>query len=341
MPKKLVLCCDGTWDTADQREGGVLTPSNVARIHNAIADHSADGTEQRKYYHSGVGTEEHWWQRVAGGAMGIGLDKHIKEAYQWLGNNYQPEDRIYIFGFSRGAYTARSLVGMIHSVGLLNLSPVTGDKAREDVDRAYSAYRDETNADSQNAEFFAEGAKLPIHFLGVWDTVGALGVPDHMHLLGVLDDPKRYQFFNTRLTPAVKIARHAVAIDERRASFMPTLWEASTLEQHPDARQVWFPGVHCDVGGGYRETGLSDGALDWMIHEAQHAELQFRPGIVEEQDGRKEVIPNAWDVRHDSLTGIFAHLRNQPRNVPHLRSKNAEDIFHESALVRHELPAYH
>ena len=270
--------------------------------------------------------------------MGVGLDKHIKEAYHWLGKHYNPGDEIYVFGFSRGAFTARSLVGMIHTTGLLKLNDLDDSRSRKLVGLTYNNYR-EGNSKPVDADLtFDAGNKLPIHFLGVWDTVGALGVPDHMHGLSIFDDPWNYRFLDVELTSCIKHARHALALDEKRASFMPTLWNENSLAEHPDAKQIWFTGVHCDVGGGYQERGLSDGPLRWMIEQAQDVGLVFRDGIIKEKDWHKEVKPDPWGVRHDSTTGVFAHLPTQPRNVPNFQSQKQNEVLHQSALDRHGRP---
>jgi hypothetical protein len=170
---------------------------------------------------------------------------------------------------------------------------------------------------------------VPIRFLGVWDTVGALGVHDDLALLNLLDNLHDYTFHDTKLSASIHTARHAVALDEMRASFQPTLW---TAEPGQDARQVWFPGVHSDVGGGYRETGLSDGALLWMIQEAQLCGVEFRTAML------RQIAPNSLDVLHDSCSGAFKLLPTQPRSVPQLsRSKD----IHASAVARWTDPPIH
>ncbi|HZD53650.1 MAG TPA: DUF2235 domain-containing protein, partial [Woeseiaceae bacterium] len=127
--RNLVVCCDGTWNTAEQRHDGVPVPTNVVRLYNALAEKNEQGVRQLRYYHPGVGTEPGWWDRTMGGATGKGLDQNIMSAYHWLCRNYQSRDRIFLFGFSRGAYTVRSLAGMIACCGLLKLDKVKEDKA--------------------------------------------------------------------------------------------------------------------------------------------------------------------------------------------------------------------
>jgi uncharacterized protein (DUF2235 family) len=136
--RNLVVCCDGTWNTPDQRHDGVPVPTNVVRLYNAVAEQDGEGNLQLSYYHTGVGTEGSWWQRIAGGSFGEGLGKNIQSAYKWLGVNYLPGDRIFLFGFSRGAYTVRSLGGMIASCGLLDLSQVGHGEVWDRVGTAYT-----------------------------------------------------------------------------------------------------------------------------------------------------------------------------------------------------------
>lgn len=346
--RNLVVCCDGTWNTNDQEnDDGVPVPTNVVRFRNAIADQDDLGREQPVYYHPGVGTEGHWWDRLVGGGLGIGLDKNILSAYRWLAIHYRAGDRIFLIGFSRGAFTVRSLGGMIAACGLLDLGDAqTEEEQWERVNEAYAeGYRRKVPGwvQTRPVHLDEKGEPVPIHFIGVWDTVGALGVPNDMAILNLLDDPRRYRFHDTRLSGKVRHARHAVALDERRASFAPALWTEddgrtpkanvplADFESGAAAQsvlQVWFPGVHCDVGGGYWEKGLSDGALQWMMDEAHDLGLAFRDGM------RRQLRPDSQDVLHDSLSGGFKLFRSQPRSVPHIGAGQV----HDSAKSRHETP---
>ncbi len=332
---RLIVCCDGTWNTPEQREAGLPAPTNVVKIFNALAKVDAGGVEQRSYYHPGVGTDGNWWNRLAGGGMGDGLDKNVMSAYRWLAGAYRPGDDIYLFGFSRGAYTVRSVGGMIARCGLLDLSaPGLADKAVwKSVQTVFNAYRKRKELSDPALRFFrdVEGKRTEVHFIGVWDTVGALGIPDDLALLNLIDDPAKHEFHDLMLSDIVRHARHAVAIDEHRESFTPTLW-ANDVE-HPDVRQIWFPGVHGDVGGGYARAALSDGALVWMMEEAAAAGLAFRPGI-----GR-QLAPDPRGPMHDSLTGVFRSLKTRPRAVPRIEPEAEPAAFHVSALERHRDPA--
>lgn len=339
MPN-LIVCCDGTWNTADERTAGVPVPTNVVRLYNALAESDAGGVEQKRYYHPGVGSDGSLVAKIKGGAAGVGLDKNIMSAYRWLGANYRRGDKICLFGFSRGAFTVRSLGGMIACCGLLDLTEpaLAENDVWKRVQTAYDkGYRKRAAARSAWADagwtFHSESAAendVSIHLIGVWDTVGALGIPDDMALFNILDDPTDYAFHDTRLGKSVRHARHAVAMDEQRETFTPTLWVDAPAGA--DVRQIWFPGVHSDVGGGYPETGLSDGALRWMIDEAAALGIAFDDDMV------GQVRPDARAVLHDSCTGVFKLLRTRPRSVPNLDGPPAAGMLHESVLDRHRKP---
>ncbi len=339
----IIVCADGTWNTPDEKHGGLPTPTNVAKLYNAIADAKPAGPDkdvpQKAYYHPGVGTDGKWWDRIAGGGTGLGLSQNIMSGYNWLARNYAEGDNIFLFGFSRGAFTVRSLGGMISSCGLLDLEDLPDDGVWKRVEAAFTCYRDPKHNLARLAKFKFHNApdaehapkSTKIHFIGVWDTVGALGIPDDLAFLDLIDNPRDYEFHDTDLSEVVTIARHAVAIDEMRKSFAPTLWTGYPDDQ--DVQQIWFPGVHGDVGGGYYERGLADGALRWMMDEAasEKAGLAFRPNV------RKQLVDDEHDVLHDSCTGIFSALKTEPRQVPNLETVGA--AFHKSATGRHDDPS--
>ncbi|BDA82909.1 hypothetical protein Sa4125_04510 [Aureimonas sp. SA4125] len=340
---QLVVCCDGTWNTPGDKEDGLPAPTNVVKLYNSLAPVDAAGAEQKRYYHPGVGTDGDWWNRLLGGGIGRGLNRNIASAYRWLAGAYRPGDAIWLFGFSRGAYTARSVGGMISRCGLLD----TGDPEALDpevwkqVDALFQAYRAKTTLPATAERRFHNVAgeespfhSTPIHFIGAFDTVGALGIPADLALLHLIDDPTQHQFHDTELSPIVRHARHAVGIDERRQSFTPTLWTNRLVEPGaPDMRQLWFPGVHGDVGGGYGQAGLSDIALDWMMGEAEAQGLAIKPGA------RSQLRPSPQALMHDSLTGIFAQLKTRPRAVPRISGGDGETQFlHASVVARHDTP---
>ena len=270
-----------------------------------------------------MGTEGAF-DKALGGAVGWGLGEDIRDCYRWLAQRYEPGDRLFLFGFSRGAFTARSLAGMICRFGIVR--PDRRADREDSVDRVYlEGYR--KGRPLPGLEFHDDSAR--VEFIGVWDTVGALGIPDDKALLNWLDRPERYHFHDTSLSPNVRRARHAVAVDEQRGSFSPTLWDAGGAGEARDVEQIWFPGAHSDVGGGYREKGLCDGALLWIIEESANAGVLYRKSAIE------EISPNPRDVLHDSRTGLMKVLVTAPRNIPRLTTRGA---FHHSALDRHEDP---
>ena len=261
MGKRIIFCADGTWD-----EPGKDT--NVYKIYKALTT-SAD---QVPYYDDGVGSDGLLIQKLTGGAFGAGLYQKIKDGYTKISHVYEQGDEVYLFGFSRGAYTARSLAGMIAICGL-----PTENFTDDDVNTAFNAYRNK----DQRAQLLAElnktcdlyDAKLTM--VGVWDTVGSLGIPA---IFGGVS-PILYGFLDTSLHPDVLNAYHALAIDERRAEFPATLWTSSAPGQTME--QVWFCGVHCDVGGSYPAdsdgSALSDLTLAWMVSKASALGVQFAP----------------------------------------------------------------
>ncbi len=288
--KRIVICCDGTWQ---RLYNDSLT--NVALTARSVAPRDAHGRPQIVYYSPGVGASlggVSIWQ----GMTGADLDDHLLDAYLFLNLNYEPGDEIHLFGFSRGAYTVRSLAGLLRKCGVLWRAHV--DKARVALD----LYRQrELSADGFLAARFRAAhaiawplsskesldtptADLRIRYVGVWDTVGALGVPRVLPISIGLNE--RYRFHDTELSSAVQGARHAVAIDEQRAAFAPTLWTNIDKFNAPGAQarvaQAWFPGDHGGVGGGDAVRGLSNCALLWVLEGAEQMGLTLvrEPGSV-------------------------------------------------------------
>jgi uncharacterized protein (DUF2235 family) len=295
--KRLVLCCDGTWNRADQQSNDVPCPTNVIRIAYRVANRDGTGVPQITYYHQGVGTGN-VVDRYSGGAFGEGLEQNIFDAYRFLIANYEVGDQIFLFGFSRGAFTARSIGGMIRNCGILTRASIRlYRKALELYQSGDHPPDDEVSKDFRQAHSITGVDSIPIHFIGVWDTVGALGIP----LRGLRGLTRgKHQFHDIELSGTVRFAYHALAIDEHRAPFEPTPWffkpkEGQTIEQ------VWFCGVHSDVGGGYAEAALSDLALDWMLGKAREAGLALDQAAL---DGN----PLKGDPRgtlHDSKGGLY------------------------------------
>ena len=331
--KRLIICCDGTWDAPDQSANGLPAPTNVFKLSNCVVRGEANGIEQLVYYHTGVGSTGNRIQQWLGGAMGIGITRHICSAYHWLALNYEEGDEIFLFGFSRGAFCVRSLASFL-DYGLLDLVGLSPKEGWHRVHQTFSSgYREKLHDTTQWAEptwrFFHNGSPPEIQFLGVWDTVGALGIPDTLRFTNIFDRPSHWQFFDTELKPHIKTARHAMSLDEMRASFTVTRW--INCPTHGDCKEVWFPGVHADVGGGYGRSGLADCALLWMMEEAAQAGLILKTGI------KKQLSPDPLSILHNSYQGFFAKLPSRPRNIPEICTENNQ-LFHPGVFQRQHSP---
>jgi hypothetical protein len=339
MPKRLVLCCDGTWNTADQERDGRPCPTNVTKVALGLADHGG-GLEQRVYYQKGVGTKP--GERLRGGALGVGLSRNVRDAYRFVVENYQPGDELYFFGFSRGAYTARSTVGMIRNCGVLK------QEHAHRLSEAYSLYRARTirPVDLESQLFRRSYShETRIRFIGVWDTVGSVGIPSVGLGLTKLVN-RRWGFHDTQLSTTVDAAFQALAIDELRRPFEPTLWQRSPDAADQHVEQVWFTGDHCDVGGGHRDSALADIALLWMIQRAESCGLAFRDNAYRRPDGGTPrgfdrqtflVGPNPRGQIHGARRWIYRVLR--PYHRPIGAKDAATESVARSALVRHENPS--
>lgn len=322
MHKRLVVLFDGTWNAADSERA----ETNVARLARAVrANSGADGVPQLCLYLRGVGTSGSRLERLFAGATGAGIDDIIRSAYMFLSQNYVPAhkdqagknvaaDEIFLFGFSRGAFAARSLSGLMGSVGLLKRQSLPH------LSTAWTYYRDFKNRSPQ--DFVKRYAKrkiethddVAINFLGVWDTVGALGIP--VGFLGEISGLV-HGFHDTTPSKIVRHGAQALAIDEQRDEFVPTLW---TGDQPANSRieQVWFAGCHSDVGGGYNDRGLADIPLLWMIDRAKFAGLKVdeeTPGLLPDPATIDVLAPThdpreGWSVK-DRLTPTIRSVCEQ------------------------------
>jgi len=291
--KRIAIFADGTWNSPE--EG---TPTNVLRMARAVKPVHA-GCEQVAFYDWGIGTDR---QKLAGGLTGAGIDKNIMDCYRFVVHNYAAGDQLFFFGFSRGAYTARSLAGFIRNCGVLER------KHEHRTPEAYKHYRKRTEASSPDADAsrqfrkdFAVADITPIEFVGVWDTVGALGIP--LPFWGTLG-AKEFLFHDTAPSKIIVHARHAVSIDENRQDFGATLWSE---KPDLDLKQVWFAGVHSDVGGGYEEAGLSHCAAKWMVDEATGLGLGFEAHL--------QLRPDPHAKHHNERKGIFAVRPEEVRKI--------------------------
>ena len=325
--KRLFICCDGTWNTATDVDDGVPTPTNVFKFYSALAESDAQGNAQEKYYHAGVGTSGGALSKVLGGVTGTGLSLNIKACYYWISQHYQVNDHLYLIGFSRGAYTARSLAGLIAYSGI----PPKGSEWPT-IEKAFQGYREKRRF--FQAPIKQDFVRPEIDFVGVWDTVGSLGIPERVKVFATNFDQAtahRNEFHDTTLSPLVKNAFHAVAADELREDFQPTLWTSAPAPEQT-LEQVYFPGVHADIGGGYQESELSNISLAWMIDKAQSCGAQFCPKLISQIKNEK----NYQGILHDSYVGKFKLSRTLPRNLPNLSLPSA--LVHESVRSRMKDP---
>jgi uncharacterized protein (DUF2235 family) len=320
--KRLILCCDGTWNRADQVQDGTPCPTNVVKIAYRIAKRDESGMPQVVLYDQGVGTGNSL-DRITGGAFGEGLEDNIYRAYRFLIANFERGDEIWLFGFSRGAFTARSIAGLIRKCGILSRAVVQHYIKAVELYRLSEVHPNDPTAVNFRTKFsVCANDIIPIHFIGVWDTVGALGIP----LAGLRGLSRRdYTFHDTKLSSTVQRAYHALAIDEHREPFEPTLWLEERTEKQ-EVEQVWFPGVHSDIGGGYPESALSDITLEWMMGKARRAGLAFDGEAI----AAHPLYPKPTGPMHDSRNGFYKVMRGSERPID---TRGTQSV-HASAIER-------
>jgi len=324
--KRIVICADGTWNVRDQIDKKTKRrhPSNVTKVARAVRGRASKGdVDQIVYYHDGVGTAG-GLDRLTGGAFGAGIEANIRDLYRFIVYNYEPGDELYLFGFSRGAFTVRTLAGFMNMVGLVH---------KDDdyyVPELYSCYESSKGPGTPewiNAFHNIKGTHEcpPIRFIGVWDTVGSLGAPG---FLGQILNKSKYRYHDIELNPHIENAYQALAIDERRNPFQPNLWRrppgwTGRIEQ------AWFAGVHCNVGGGYAPDGLANEALQWIVEKAEGLGLEFDSAYL------GHFTPCFNSVLQDSMTTTYRALGEYVRPI----GKQAADgeVLHKSALDRRKL----
>ncbi|MFJ5488418.1 DUF2235 domain-containing protein [Hansschlegelia beijingensis] len=363
-PCNIVVLSDGTGNSS-----GTLFRTNVWKLYKALdLEDRQNPPEPRQFalYDDGVGTSSFRPLALIGGAFGYGLARNVRELYAFVCRTYQPGDQIYVFGFSRGAYTVRVLLGLIYRQGLV---PYDGDEAQfqADVAAAYRAYRAERFHTRIRHERILRAMRdaaitarnlvtrtkpygrldqsrlgrwntdpIPIRFLGVWDTVAAYGLPIE-ELTRAVD---RYvwpmSFSDRELGKSVKAACHALALDDERQSFHPLLWTEAKPEDAARLRQVWFAGAHSDVGGGYPDDAAGYVPLNWMIEAASAARLRFLPEVRADY----LTLTDENGLLHDSRTGLAGYYRYKPRRIDGMLRADAGKVkisrikVHESALRR-------
>lgn len=333
--KNIVLCSDGTGNTAIKARG-----TNVFKLYEAIdiQGHKFDPsvTPQVAFYDDGVGTSTLAPMKLIGGAFGYGFGKNVKDLYTELAHVYEPGDHLYLFGFSRGAYTVRALSGLIQYCGIVDVKQVGHGSLKTCVKNCWTAFRREAfkrvseserregqptadygREDRERRKRFCavmDDVHLPdgsvtIDFVGVWDTVGAVGMPfEELRDLFNWIYPMRF----SELTPSSRITRacHALSIDDDRRTFYPELWNEKGIRA-TQVDQVWFAGVHSNVGGGYVKHGMSLVALDWMMAEAERCGLRF----IEADRNYVRTHHDVHDELYDARAGLGAYYRWEPRNI--------------------------
>lgn len=326
MPRNIVVCCDGTGNSFENPE----TDSNVVKLYSSLAIDEC----QLAYYHPGVGTMGNpnarnrlakKWSVIKGLAFGASLQANIADAYRYLMNTYADGDRIFLFGFSRGAYTARALASLLHVYGLLcagneGLIPYIL-RLYSKTTRQANHKKKTFNTDESFKWQFSHSQPVGVHFCGVWDTVSSYGW---------IYSPIKLPFNGDN--PIIRIGRHAVSIHERRCFFQDNLWGQGNPDQ--DLHQVWFSGVHSDVGGSYEEpqSGLSKLPLEWMMVEAERAGLRIHREKAQVVLGRqcsdcsehslpRYVRPDASGMKHESLKGPWWIPEFLPQMDPHIHGK--------------------
>lgn len=337
MVKNLVVFSDGT-----NNAGSVSSEetTNVWRLYQACP--VTDG-EQVTFYDAGLGSPQDadeketyldWTYRYLSMGTGLGISWNIRQCYDFLIQHYEPGDRVFLFGFSRGAYTVRSLGGILSLCGIIKAqqgdldlsakSDAAAAKRSELVEKAYSVYQT-GHGENKKAERSEAGraftaqyshAALP-HFIGVWDTVAALGLPGTINAL----TPLRHKFHDAKLNPKVPFAYQALSVDENRKAFAPVPWEG-TASADQTIKQYWFAGVHSDVGGGYKDRALADITLEWMVDHATRGDA----GLIVQRSALKFGSVSKADrvtgVMHNERSGFFKRaifwegLRSVSGNAP-------------------------
>lgn len=317
--KRIIICSDGTWNRPEENlEEDV--PTNVLKFARGIAPMDKKGIKQVVFYDWGVGS---YHNRAAGGAFGAGLEKNVMDGYRFLVHNYEKGDEIYLFGFSRGAYTVRSLSGLLNNCNILK-----GTESNR-IEEAFELYKNpdyipmDDYTVNWRKKYSIEDSQI-IHFIGVWDTVGAVGLP--FSFFGLIKE--KHRFYDNKLGSNVKTARHALSLDERRVDFEPTIWKNNN---HTELKQVWFAGVHSDVGGGYKNdidgANLADIPMSWLMKEAESSGLAFEDFLYQNN-------LNPLAKQHDEYKGFMRFLGKYIRTIPD--QDEIATCVHSSVLRRYE-----
>ena len=353
MAKNIIVCADGTGN-----KGGSTPDSNVYKVYKSV-NKSFEGEledgfevdEQMIFYDNGVGTEKDKYLRMFGGAFGFGFEDNVCDLYKFLARNYKPGDRIYFFGFSRGASTVRACSGFIKKCGLAKGNGLRNCELKALVKEAFSAYkvhkrkpdisRELRNSDRSHGD-------IDIHFMGIWDTVVALGFPKRTDITGPVSATLNaifwlaekildcrflwpHSFYYYQLTKKVKYAYQALAIDDERTAFWPFVWReegraADTVEQ------VWFAGMHSNVGGGYERSGMASVALYWMMLRAEKRGLKFDNDSLQNALEDSHIHGRMYNTRN----GFGVLYRYHPREIEKLCNSRIKGNIklHRSVIER-------
>lgn len=349
MSKNIILCSDGTG-----KAGGAILNTNVFQLYKAV---DTQNTTQIAYYDDGIGSAGFRFLRLLSGAFGFGFQRNILSLYGFLARNYEPGDKVYMFGFSRGAATMRALAGMIGTIGLIknNTSDILTSGRFDDIKftielvKAMQLYKKAEKKQKEVEKFKNENTHgvIDIEVVGVWDTVEALGFPQDSSWLvigtsmlidKVTDKLFPHRYYEFQLGKYVKNAYHALAIDDERKTFHPKVWD-ETIENKPEhVEQVWFAGAHSNVGGGMPRTGLAMITLDWMMTKASDHGIEFNPNLwADVKDGM-----NPAGKLYDSRGGLMSYYRYGPR---HIRDITEDKVvgpikIHESVFQRISVKPY-
>jgi uncharacterized protein (DUF2235 family) len=340
--KRILICLDGTWNADSDTASPHAT--NVARLHQSALHFLTPN--QQTFYLPGVGTRV--FEKIRGGVLGYGLFEQIKDAYLEIVNHYSPGDRVIIAGFSRGAFSARCLASFVATCGVLrNHSLDLGDlRDKVAIDHLWELYaqRDPSSPQLQPqlqqfvTNYCHPALPCPVEAVAVWDTVGALGIPWEIfpqnaagELLAHINE-RKYRFLDPRLPRSIPRAYHALALDEQRKPFQPTLFAVEGPRLNDGSiQQVWFAGAHSNVGGGFEDTRLSDITLDWMIRQlSRNHRLNLRMQAVGDNAAWAPVGQTDMDQMAEKVEATKTENLQllEPRRVP------AGALLHPTADLR-------
>jgi len=332
LMKRLIFCFDGTWQNLSQR-----FQTNVAQTASAILPSSSDGIQQIIYYSEGIGNARGVWPALAskfGGAFGSGLEDDLRHAYHFLSFNFEEGDEIFVFGFSRGAFTARSFCGLLNHCGILKRD------ALDQEDFMITEYETKSqnplamqNIKKHNCHY--KGQQSPIKYIGVWDTVCARGLPEVFKISKPYN--KKYAFHDISLNENIEYARHALALDEIRNTFPPEPWNQAVIDRHKIRyQQLWFSGDHGNVGGGGSNFLLSNITLIWIWEKAKNLGLAFDPTEFQSK-ARRTAVQGSLQARE--ITYPTSFLKGLPNSIGGFSARTgvySEGDLHHTVIARME-----